>query len=705
MDYIKRVKLMTHFYYPTCGGPNGEGQLKKYTIRSEQDIGENFSRKYSSWTEKWPSILENRIIDAESFWNEYGDKNNYQICVNFPKTDNLFSASLSLLLLPITDKQTLLFNHVCITGDFEKQSNVYITKSVIEIPKKFSTTIKTFEESFSKDETYAFIYISNKEEIDDQLLKKYPWINVKRFSEGVNVFDIIHFLQTGFCYTGTKSNQFMDTVYQKISNYLDSDLWNSANVIIYTSGGDYSECIYDSRLCLNYQRFLKQGKQLSFNVYSTRTLDLYDLVSDTIVKNKEAAKKMKPIWQKQFEESHSCYLEETIEKLNRINTDIENDISSMKKYIYDQSDKKIIDNFQVQYNCCDNSELIETTDKIITPSFYYIKLQGNSTRKKEIIVWTDSCNLYFTENIESELKIENARIRQLLDYFSDEKRNKEDTNPSKDVLEIITAGKENKKEPEKIVDEIALCMRNNKIKFPTKFFLTGLPGVGKTTCLYYIANHFDLEVVSSEIFINYFIFNDTLSKKKRISYKKFWKDVNLHKLYSKTIPFYTQFSRKVFEELANNSEEMKHIREFANRIVLELVDGTDGKVVGDIGGKEALTNVYYDFKQKGYRNIFLTVEGNNDEERFKNYLNFYKEDKNLCNESRRNIKQLALNKKKKIDTESKAFEDSLRKLIFQPRYKYYDRRADYRIIRCQNENIPSTVLKILEALFSECEQE
>ena len=162
-------------------------------------------------------------------------------------------------------------------------------------------------------------------------------------------------------------------------------------------------------------------------------------------------------------------------------------------------------------------------------------------------------------------------------------------------------------------------------------------------------------------------------------------------------------SRNGYEHLSENSEHMKQIREYACRIALELVDGTSGKAVIDAGGKEALTNFYYVLKQNGYKNIFITTEGKDEEEIFQNYLDFYKADKNLCNESRRNIKELALKKiigakgkeQKVIDTQTKEFADALYKLIFKPRYKYYYSKRDYEIIRSKNEDIATTVLKIL----------
>lgn len=368
-----------------------------------------------------------------------------------------------------------------------------------------------------------------------------------------------------------------------------------------------------------------------------------------------------------------------------------------------------MDNCKIQYNQCNRVELIETTDKIISQSFYHLVLEGDKSQRKEIIVYTDSYKLYYEENIKDELRLKNQEIADLLKLFIKEPVESTKANLSKEIMNIIVEGKQDGKEPQNIIKDVAAFIKNNKISFPTKFVLTGLPGIGKTTSLYYIAKQFDLEVISTEILINYYIFNDDLSNRERFNYEKYWKDVDLYKLYNDSIPYYTQYSRKIFEKLSDNSEHMKHIRDLACKIGLELVEGSDGKALLDIGGKEALTNLYYVLKQEGYKSIFITTEGYNEDEIFENYLELYKKDENLCNESRRNIKKLAIkkdvnnnNKKvENIDTKSKEFHDSLRNLIFNPRYKYYNRRRDYKIIRKQTDDIATTVLKILEVLFSE----
>lgn len=705
---------MTTFYIPIYCGSETECANEKCLIQNEQKAKKKLLRKYTYWFGEWNDCLNDKINIIEKYWTESGDKDKYQIKVKFPESKVLTSASLALLLLPITAKETLLYSHTCITGDFEKKFDRYKTKSVDYISDKFKICAKNFEELNTKQETFAFIYVSNYDEIDEDLLQQYPWITIKRFSEGTPVEDVINYLQTGLCEScesDSKANQFMDAAYQKISNYLESDLYNEANITLYVSGADNSNYVFDRRLCLNYQRFIQQKKKLSLNINCTKSLDLYDLVSDTIVQDGEAAKKLKPIWQQQLETTHSNHIDETVERLNRINDDILNDIRSIKKFIYNQNDsQQLLNNCNIQFNQCNNTELIETTDEIISPSFYHLVLEGEKTQKKEIIVYTDSYKLYYEENTKENFVCKNQKIKDLLQLFIKETVETTKTNSSKEIMNLIAKGKQNGKEPQIIINDIASYMKENHIGFPTKFVLTGLPAIGKTTSLYYIAKKFDLEVISTEILINYYIFNDDLSKMERIDYEKYWKDVDLHKLYNNSIPYYTQYSRKIFEELSENSEHMKQIRDLACKIGLELTEGSNGKALLDIGGKEALTNFYYYLRQEGYKNIFITTEGYNEDEIFENYLSFYKKDKNLCNESRRNIKKLAIKsviKEKKeseeIDTESNEFSDSLRKLIFNPRYKYYNSRSskENKIIRKQNDDIATTVLQILEVLFSE----
>ena len=705
---------MTTFYIPIyCGTETGCAN-EKCLIQNEQKAKKRLSRKYTCWFGQWNDCLNDKITLIENYWIESGDKDKYQIKVKLPDSKVLTSASLALLLLPITEKETLLYTHTCITGDFEKKTDGYNTKSVDYIKNKFEICAKDFEELYTKHDTFAFIYVSNKDEIDEDLLRQYPWITVKRFSEGTPVIDVINYLKTGLCEScesDSKVNRFMDSAYQKICNYLDSDSYNEASVTAYLSGADNSKYVYDRRLYLNYQRFIKQNKKLSLNINCTKSLDLYDLVSDTIVQDGKAAKKLKPVWQQQLEKNHSAHIDETVERLNQINDDIESDIRSIKKFIYNQSDSQhLLSNCKIQYNQCNSPDVIETArGKIITPSFYSIVLKGENSQRKEIAVYTDSCKLFYEENSREKLKIKNQKTEALLKIFAKKTIEADKRKASKEIMNIIADEKKNRKAPQIIIADIASYMKENNISFPTKFVLTGLPGIGKTTSLYYIARLFDLEVISTEILINYYIFNDDLAETERFDYEKYWKDVDLHKLYNDSIPYYTQYSRKIFEKLADNSEHMKHIRDLACKIGLELVEGSDRKALLDLGGKEALTNLYYVFKQQEYKNIFITAEGNNEEEVFENYLSFYKKDKNLCNESRRNIKKLALKKVIKndeeeateIDTESEKFRDSLKRLIFTPRYKYYKGRSDCEIIRKQTDDIATTVLQILEVLFSD----
>ena len=698
---------MSTFYVPFYSGEIELCANEKCLIKNEHEIGEPLPRKFNTWCgEEWSKYnLEDKIRNAEDFWENQGNKEKYIININFPGSRALSSVSLALLLLPFVKKESLLYTNICITGDFERYSNEYKTKGIDCVKGKFEIAAKDFKESHSNNETFAFIYISNKDEIDEQLIKKYPWMHVKRFAEGISVFDVINYLQTGFCYPAPKSNQFMDAVYQKIYGYLDSDSYSSADITIYTSGSDNSECVYDRRLCLNYQRFLQQNKMLSLNINCTKSLDLYDLVSDAIVQNTEAAKKLKPIWQQQLEQHNSEYIESTIEILNRIHSDIEKDILDIKRNVYDQENKLLVDNLDIQYNQCNEPELIETTDKILTPSFYHLKLRKSDNTKKEIIIWADSYTLNYNESIDEKFEIKNQRVQELLIHFLNTNKKQVTSCYIKEVRQIIKDGEANHDEPESIIKNIASYMKQHDLKFPKKFFITGLPGIGKTTSLYYIANYFDLDVISTEILINYYIFNDDLTNTERINYEKYWKDVDLNELYGDKSLYYTQFSRKGYENLSDNSDHMKQIRDLACRIALELVEGTAGKAIVDLGGKEALTNFYYVLKQNGYKNIFITTEGTDEEEIFRHYLSLYKNDPNLCNESRRNIKKLALKEfedgHKEIDTKSKEFEDSLNRLIFKPRYKYYRRRGDYVIVRREDDDTASTVLKILEKVFEE----
>ena len=701
---------MSKVYIPFCGK---NVELQKCLLSIEEENKTSCKYLLQTTVDKtWPTCLEGKIKDAQKYWNKRDKIGDFKIKLILPTfDDNLLSASLALLLLPITKDNELLFNHICITGDFKN----YSTKAIELIKRKFVITAENFSNIYSDshDETFAFIYVSNKDEIDEDLLKQYPWITVKRFSEGTPIEDVINYLKTGLCEScesDSKANQFMDATYQKIANYLESDLYKEANITLYVSGADNSKYVFDRRLCLNYQRFIQQKKKLSLNINCTKSLDLYDLVSDTIVQDGEAAKKLKPIWQQQLEKSHSNHIDETVERLNRINDDIENDIRSIKKFIYNQSDSQLLlENCKIQYNQCNRAELIKTTDKIITPSFYHLVLKGENSQRKEILVYTDSYKLYYEENIKDVLKFKNQKIADLLKLFSKELVETTRRNSYKEIMNIIADGKQKGNDPQKIINDIASYIKENSVSFPTKFVLTGLPAIGKTTSLYYIAKKFDLEVISTEILINYYIFNDDLLKKERFDYEKYWKDVDLHKLYNETIPYYTQYSRKIFEKLADNSEHMKHIRDLACKIGLELVEGSDGKALLDLGGKEALTNLYYVLKQEDYKSIFITTEGYNEDEIFENYLELYKKDENLCNESRRNIKKLAIKKElnnnnvevEKIDTKTNEFHNSLRNLIFNPRYKYYNRRRDYKIIRKQNDDIATTVLQILEVLFSE----
>lgn len=505
---------MSMFYIPFCG-TNNELQKCLLSIEKEQTV----SCKYNLQTttnKSWPSTLSDKIKNIQFFWTKQNHNNEYNVKLIFPKVENnLLSASLTLLLLPITKDNELLFNHICITGDFNNHLLSYSTKTIELIKRKFVIAAENFSNIYSKshNETFAFIYVSNKDEIDEQLIKKYPWINVKRFSDGVSVFEVMNFLQTGFCYPTAKSNQFMDVVYQKIYNYLDSNSYNSADVTIFTSGADNSDCVYERRLCLNYQRFIKQNKRLSLNINSTKSLDLYDLVSDSIVQNTEAAKKMKPIWQQHLEKKNSKNIEKIIERLNKIHSDIENDILAIKSYAYDQENKDIVENLDIHYNLCNEGKLIETSDeKIITPSFYHLVLKEADSAKKEILVWSDSFNLNYKESIDDKFEIPNQKILQLVNYFSEINSKKERTNSSKEILRIIESGKQNHDNPERIIKNVASYMKQNNLQFPKKFFITGLPGIGKTVSLYYIANHFDLDVISTEILINYYVFNDDLKK-------------------------------------------------------------------------------------------------------------------------------------------------------------------------------------------------
>ena len=80
---FQKSKRMSKFYIPFCGS-NVELQKCLLSIGEEDKT----SCKYLLQTtvdKRWPACLEDKIIDAQEYWTEHNNKNEYKVKLSFPK--------------------------------------------------------------------------------------------------------------------------------------------------------------------------------------------------------------------------------------------------------------------------------------------------------------------------------------------------------------------------------------------------------------------------------------------------------------------------------------------------------------------------------------------------------------------------------------------------------------------------------------------
>ncbi len=709
--------------------------------------------------ETYPGIESELCEGVVSFdlnlFSQYWNINQFKINCDracdineYAQTDaamNFRSISLSAFLSRLDktddfeDTYTFSYTHICATGLVNDSKEGPIVAPVGDIEAKYAVFSNWIFDANDDNSSYAFVYVSY-EQIN--FPKRNPKIVDIYIHPGTTIDNLLTTLSTGFRKQRVKYYHFNNDVYSKLSSVIENDKleekFKSFKAQIYISGNENSKNFFDFKWFDIFRAAIDNGYKFSLVIYISKFLSNNEITSDDIISLVDTNPQLKPCWWKRaISDIHSIGINE---RLKRIDLFIKNQIEVLKRYVYEtyayeQSGNKISGRLDITINYC-NGDKINLDESV------------NPTTENALVIDINGCkyisysnNGYFEYNVcKNEDEISDD-IKKITAALAPEKlANKSsqiNIEDSKEILKILESSEENTTEKLKKVGEKLRLLKSQKIYLP-RWVVYGLPGSGKSTLVKKIADLYriekspnshisvnDIYVISSDFLINERIFDDDLNSRHNPNNKAPHQDIS-------AITDHVIYSRKDYEEIFLDGGHDMDIRNLAVEIAIKQSAVTHN--FPDLGGKEVLIEkTRYLLNDLGYITIFLCPDGDpsmksivepqddveciNTENYFNAYYEFYRNNHNLFNESkRRNIYELGKPYKYRINANGteeliidekggvepqnwENFKEKLRKRIFDPRFYFYNRKYDLKIFRRGSEeemvcNILKGILKI-----------
>lgn len=635
------------------------------------------------------------------FWQDYFNNCKFLVTLGFNTkgqctSKGIESISLSFFLAPLLclENFSTPYTHICFTGCVNNECCVEGVGDLEVKYKGFSEFIKNENNNHC---TFTFVYVS-KNELDFTKTEKNPLIKEIQVLPNTPISEIINKLSSSFVMRREKYFDFNNAVYSKISRALEENnsKGNIFNAQIFLSGNENSKSFFDFKWFDIFRTAIDMGYKFSLSINISKSLTNNEITSD------DMRDELLPKWWK-GDISNQQML--TInERLKRLKLFVSNQIEVLKRYVFETYAYETTNCGGGKLNICidyPNNELIElrTGNKNQTENAIIIQIgekrfssfsNGDYFEYKENCI-KDELSHYIT-TIEKVLSCEKLDSNNSLIGIEDSEtiiKILDDSNFTADEKLILISGKLKE-------------LKKENIYLP-RFSLYGLPGSGKSTLLKGIMNLYydedeqiskdNIHIISSDIIINERIFDDDKNSRHNPNPDAINQTMD-------AIKEHVIYTRDDYESFLGNGNHDMDIRNLCVEIAIRQSFFTHD--ILDLGGKEILIEkTRYLLNDLGFICVFICPDGNSEDENiifshekiedseqyFKAYFNYFKDYHSLFNEKkRRNIYSLV--KEYKNDnagyiepTDWEDFKIKLKKKIFNPRFYFYNRKYDVKIIR------------------------
>lgn len=657
-----------------------------------------------------------------SFWNDYYHQDRYFIIRpqttihNVERIEALSSISLPLFMAPILDDENLSisYTHLCFTGIVNNECRTCGIGKIDEKYRAFSEYITTNEIDKNKNNSFAFIYVSDNE-IDFTSINENSAIKTIRLLPNMPINEVIQQISKSFARRIDKHIEFNNAVYTKLMAAIESN--NSSQKTfkanIYLSGNNNSKIFFDGHGWFKIFRYaIDEGYKFSLQINITKFLSNSEIISDDMPKD------LKPKWwQNDITDSKSL---EINERLKELDSEIKNQVKAFKQavfqqYGYKQFEGKVPGRLQVAINYC-NNELIDCNAKAGVENALIISIN----EKKYI----SSSNGGYLEYAEFGNKENIPRhINKIIQTLHSEQKCKNDIEfigikDSKNLLNIISSEKIDSKEKLSKIGEKLRLLKTQNIFIP-RVCLYGLPASGKTALNKILVSLYrkpgkklsidDCFLVSSDYIINERVFDDNFSSRHN-------PNKEATKQEEKSLEECVIYSRNDYESFLNGKHDILLHNLGINFALIECYNTHD---IPDLGGKAVLfEDTRYLLNQLNFYTIFICPDADpelesvlfpyedksiNEDKYFEAYFQLYKDNHSLFNEAaRRNICDLVEKNGGFIDDGKHGrepkdwdrFKKELYNKIFHPRFNLYNQKYDLKVIRRGTpEDIVCNILK------------
>lgn len=646
-------------------------------------------------------FLENTF---NCFWKNYFN-NDCKILVELKfKTKGICtskgieSISLSFFLAPLLclENFSTPYTHICFTGCVNNECCVEGVGGDLEDKYKgFSEFIKNENNNHC---TFAFVYVS-KNELDFTKTEKNPLIKEIQVLPNTPISEIINKLSSSFVMRREKYLDFNNAVYSKISRALEENnsKGNIFNAQIFLSGNENSKSFFDFKWFDIFRTAIDMGYKFSLSINISKSLTNNEITSD------DMRDELLPKW---WKEDISNQEKISInERLKRLTLFVSNQIEVLKRYVFETYAYETTNCGGGKLNICidyPNNKLIElrTGNNNQTENAIIIQIG-----EKRFSSFSNGDYFEYKENcIEDELSHNIKIIKEALSPGEkvDSNNSLIGIEDSETIIKILDDSKFTADEKLILIGEKLKKLKKENIYLP-RFSLYGLPGSGKSTLLKGIMNLYydedeqiskdNIHIISSDFIINERIFDDDNNSRHNPNpdAKNKTKDaIKEHVIYS----------RKDYETFLEKGYHDMDIRNLCVEIAIRQSFFSHDML--DLGGKEILIEkTRYLLNDLGFICVFICPDGNSEDENiifshekienselyFRAYFEYYKNFHSLFNDKkRRNICSLVKEFKKdtkgyREPTDWEDFKIKLKKKIFNPRFYFYNRKYDVKIIR------------------------
>lgn len=638
-----------------------------------------------------------------SFWQDYFNNCYFFVKLGFNTngvctSEGIKSISLSFFLAPLLclENFSTPYTHICFTGIVNDE---YCVEGVGDLEKKYKGFSEYIENENNNSCTFAFVYVS-KNELNFTETEKNPLIKEIRILPNTPVKEIINELSSSFVMRREKYLDFKNAVYSKISRALEENnsKGNIFNAQIFLSGNENSKSFFDFKWFDIFRTAIDMGYKFSLSINISKSLTNNEITSD------DMDDELLPKW---WEGDISNQQMLTInERLKRLKLFVSNQIEVLKRYVFETYAYETTNCGGGKLNICidyPNNELIElsTGNKNQTENAIIIQIG-----EKRFSSFSNGDYFEYKENcIKDELSHNITTIKKALSPCGplDSNNSLIGIEDSETIIKILDNSKFTADEKLILISGKLKNLKKKNIYLP-RFSLYGLPGCGKTTLLKGIINLYydegeqiskdNIYINSSDFIINERIFDDDKNSRHNPNTKAINKEID-------AIKEHVIYTREDYESFLGEGNHDMDIRNLCVEIAIRQSFFSHDML--DLGGKEILIErTRYLLNDLGFICVFICPDGNPEDENiifshekieksepyFKAYFNYFKEYPSLFNiKKRRNICSLV--KESKNDnagyieppTDWEDFQLQLKNKIFNPRFYFYNRKYDVKIIR------------------------